>query len=751
MGYKAQQVKLSYSIAQLVPIDHQISIDYNSFLKKYGEQNIFVIAIEDSQLTSSVSHINNFIELTQEIEIIDGVNNLVSFTNLPILTKDLDSNKFILDSWVPDSVLSKKQLKECIDIFNKQKFYKDLFNTKSNKTTIVLISLDEEIIKSANRTNLIFTIKNLVDIYCHDYNATAYYSGLPYIRTVDSLKVKKEILFFIFLTIIITALILYIFFRSYKATISSMIVVISGVISSFGTISLFGYEISPLIALVPPVLIVIGIPNCIFLINKFHNEFKNHNSKKQALQVMIQRIGNITLLTNVTTASGFAAFTLTNSRTLQEFGTIASINIIIIFLFSLLIIPIFFSFSSPPSKRHIQHLDNRWIKSMVKFLAFLVKEKRSLIYYTSTLVVLLALIGLKSVKTTGNFTDDLPKEQRLYKDLKFLEDNFGGVMPLEILVNTKKKNGLFRFSNMSKMNELSQVLSEYPEFSTSSSYIDAIKYTRQAFYNGDSSYYSLPSPQEQRLISSYISNSSSETGIVNLLIDSLKQEARFSLRIADISTEKMDRLLNDLRPRINKIFDKDKYDVTITGISIVFLNGTKFLFQNLILSLLIVIVIISLFMAWMFNSFRMVVISIIPNLIPLIITGSIMGYFGIPLKPSTILVFSIAFGISVDDTIHFLAKYRQELLSSNWDIRSSVFSALEETGVSMFYTSVVLFFGFLVFVLSDFGGTVALGWLVSITLMIAMLSNLLLLPALLLSLEKVINYEAFKDPIIEDL
>ena len=281
MGYKAQQVKLSYSIAQLVPKDHQISIDYNNFLKKYGEQNIFVIAINDSQLTSSTYHINNFIELTQEIEIIDGVNNLVSFTNLPILTKDLDSNKFILDSWVPDSILSKKQLKECIDLFNEQKFYKDLLNTKSNKTTIVLISLDEEIIKSANRTNLIFTIKNLVDVYCHDHNSTAYYSGLPYIRTVDSLKVKKEILFFIFLTIIITALILYIFFRSYKATISSMIVVISGVISAFGTISLFGYEISPLIALVPPVLIVIGIPNCIFLINKFHNEFKNHNSKQQ--------------------------------------------------------------------------------------------------------------------------------------------------------------------------------------------------------------------------------------------------------------------------------------------------------------------------------------------------------------------------------------------------------------------------------------------------------------------------------------
>jgi len=750
MGYKSQGVKLSYSIAELVPEDHQISIDYNNFLQKYGEQNIFVIAIEDSQLTSNPEHINSFIKLTKAIEVKEGVDQVVSFTNLPILTKDIDSNRFILSPWLPDSISDQKQLEECVNIFNRQMFYNSLLNTKSNQITTLLISLNKDIIKSSERANLIFPIKDLVDIYCQDHNAKSYYSGLPYIRTVDSLKVKSEILFFICLTIIITTLILFIFFRSYKATISSILVVISGVISSFGTIALFGYEISPLIALVPPVLIVIGIPNCIFLINKFHNEFKNHSSKQKALQIMIQRIGNITLLTNITTASGFAAFALTNSRTLQEFGVIASINIFVIFLLSLLIIPIFFSFFSEPKKRHIQHLDKRWIKSLVKYLTYLVRERRSLIYYVSGLVVLIGFIGLKQVKTTGNFTDDLPKDQKLYKDLKFLENNFGGVMPLEILVNTNKKNGLFKSSNLIKMDKLSQVLCEYPEFSASSSYVDAIKYTRQAFYNGDSSYYSIPNAQEQRLISSYLRNSSSETGIVDLLMDSLQQEARFSLRMADVSTEKMDSLIDNLIPRINKIFDIEQYDVVITGISIVFLNGTKFLFQNLMLSLFIVIVIISLFMAWMFNSFRMVVVSIIPNLIPLLITGSIMGYFGIPLKPSTILVFSIAFGISVDDTIHFLAKYRQELLANNWNIRRSVFSALEETGVSMLYTSIVLFFGFLVFILSDFGGTVALGLLVSITLMIAMLSNLLLLPALLLSLEKVINYEAFKDPMIEE-
>ena len=217
----------------------------------------------------------------------------------------------------------------------------------------------------------------------------------------------------------------------------------------------------------------------------------------------------------------------------------------------------------------------------------------------------------------------------------------------------------------------------------------------------------------------------------------------------DLATPEMDTILSELQPKIDSIFNPDEYDVSVTGFSRVFLEGTKFLVGNLVYSLLLVIVLISIFMAWMFRSFRMVIVSLIPNLIPLLLTSAIMGYFSIPIKPSTILVFSIAFGISVDDTIHFLAKYRQELLDSNWNIRKSVFKALEETGVSMVYTSIVLFFGFFVFIASDFGGTVALGLLVSITLFFAMLSNLLLLPALLLTLERIITTKSFKEPLID--
>ena len=748
MVKKGRDVSLSYSMAKLLPSDHPISLDYQVFLEKYGAQNVLVIAIEDS-LISTLEHLLKWDKVTQDIEIINGVEQVVSFANLPVLLKDTINKKFILKRWFSQDVKTQVQLDSAFSQYSKQPFYKGLINSNDNKVSTMLITLDDIVMKSISREELIFSIKDLVDAYAVEFQTKVHYSGLPYIRTVDSIKIKDEISLFIIFTLLITSLILFLFFRSFKAVISSMIVVILGVVFSFGTIAILNYEVSVLMALIPPVLIVIGIPNCIFLINKFHNEFKRTQNKDYALRKMVQKIGNITLLTNLTTASGFAAFMLTNSETLQEFGLIASINILFIFLLSLFIIPIYFSFASPPKHRHTKHLDKIWINKLVERLVFLVQFRRKYIYFITTILILFGVFGILNIKTTGNLTDELPKEGDLYKDLKFFESNFGGVMPLEVVVNTKKKNGLLKSYNLRKIEQLSQELATFKEFSKPSSYVDVVKYSKQAFYNGDSAYYSLPNSQEQRMILSYLKNSSASMNMGALMMDSLKQEARISLRVADISTTKMDSVFDALLPKVNKIFDADKYDVTITGSSVVFLNGTKFLLKNLMLSLLLVIILISVFMAWMFNSFRMVVVSIIPNLIPLLLTGAIMGYFGIALKPSTILVFSIAFGISVDDTIHFLAKYRQELLVNNWNIKKSVLSALNETSVSMFYTSVVLFFGFFIFVASDFGGTIALGLLVSITLLFAMLSNLLLLPALLLSLEKIINYEAFQEPLLD--
>jgi predicted RND superfamily exporter protein len=748
MANYANQTNLSYEMAKILPPDHPTHINYENFKSEFGESiNTMVIAVQDVDFFSK-EHLYAWNKFGDEIERIGGVNGVLNITKLPVLTTDSTKRKFISERWYFPEMTS-SELDSSLKVFHNQKIYEGMLYNKDAYSAIMLVDINKIILATPERKNLIDEIVASGEKYSKTLNIDVKYSGLPYIRTIDSIKVKDEISIFILFTLLITSFILLLFFKSFKATIISIIVVVIGVLFSFGTMGMLGYDISILMALVPPVIIVIGIPNCIFLINKYHTEFKKNKDKDKSLHLMISKIGNITLLTNLTTASGFAAFLLTKSETLQEFGLVASISIIFIFIISILLIPIWFSFFPAPKLRHTQHLDKKWVRSVVALLSDWVKNKRRTIYIVSAILTVVGFIGLSLIKTTGNITDDLSRNGDLYEDLQFFENNFGGVMPLEIIIDTKDTNGINNPNVMLKVQELQDELSRYSEFSKPVSYIEFVKYANQAYKNDGPKYYTLPQRRDVGRISSLVRKSEEINNLEVKLKDDINSKARITLRMKDIPTPKMDSILNQLKPKIDSIFNPEEYNVVVTGSSRVFLEGTKFLVGNLVYSLLLVILLISIFMAWMFRSFRMVIVSLIPNLIPLLLTSAIMGYFSIPIKPSTILVFSIAFGISVDDTIHFLAKYRQELVTSNWNIRQSVFNALKETGVSMIYTSVVLFFGFFVFVASDFGGTVALGLLVSITLFFAMLSNLLLLPALLLSLEKLITTKAFKEPFLD--
>lgn len=345
--------------------------------------------------------------------------------------------------------------------------------------------------------------------------------------------------------------------------------------------------------------------------------------------------------------------------------------------------------------------------------------------------------------------DDIPHDHELYSDLKFFETNFTGLMPIEILIDTKKPNGVMQPATLRKIDQLQQELETLPELSKPVSIVEGMKFSRQAYYNGNVSFYGIPNKQEQNFILSYLKGGKgSSSEVMTSFIDSTRQKTRISLRMADVGTGNMERLDTCIRAKIEKIFPSDKFNTSLTGASVVFFKGTNYLIFNLISSLVLAILIIGSVMALMFRSKRMVLISIIPNIVPQIITAALMGYFGIPIKPSTILVFSIAFGISVDDTIHYLAKYRQSLRETNWSIKAAMVLALKETGLSMIYTSIILFFGFGVFSVSEFGGTSALGILVSLTLFFALFCNLILLPSLLLSLDKIVTNQSFKEPLL---
>ena len=403
-----------------------------------------------------------------------------------------------------------------------------------------------------------------------------------------------------------------------------------------------------------------------------------------------------------------------------------------------------------PKDRHLEHFNRRWVGGFVNWIERMVKEHNIAIYFTSVAVLAISIIGIFQIRISGSLIEDMPKDTEFFKDIRFFEQEFSGIMPLEFMIDTKRKKGVMKLSTLKRMEELEEVIEETHELSRPISVVSLVKYSKQAYYNGNPDYYQLPTSQENSFILSYAKNSSTEANLLQNFVDSTGQYARITTFMKDIGTDKMERIEENLQTKINKVFPPDRYSVIMTGKALVFQKGTKYLVKNLAISLSLAIFLIALFMAYMFRSFKMILVSLIPNILPLLITAGLMGYLGVPIKPSTILVFSIAFGISVDDTIHFLAKYRQELQANHWKIKKSVYAALRETGVSMFYTSIVLFFGFSVFIISSFGGTVALGALVSMTLLFAMLSNLLLLPSLLLSLERSIaNKEVMKKPTID--
>lgn len=752
LASQMKYMRLSYTEANLLPKNHEVNVEYDRFLHIFGEEgNIIILAVEDSSIYTS-EKFNNWNKLSKTLDTFPEVDFIVSVENIKKLKKDEASKSFITEPLydkTPEVDEDVEKIKE--ELFNDLPFFDNFLYNKKTGTIRTVMYLKKDIVNTEDRKEFIINILNpYIEVFEKDNTVDVKVSGMPYIRTMNSENIKDEMGEFVALALAITLLIFFFFFRSFRATFITMLVVSVGVIWAFGFIGWFRYEISVLMALIPPLIIVIGVPNCIFLINKYQQEVKSHGNQAKSLQRVISKVGNATLMTNVTTASGFATFIFTKSQLLNEFGIIASINIIAIFLLSLLIIPIIYSFLPKPKTKHLKHLEKKWIEYIVNWMENTVRHRRLMIYVSTVVLIITSIMGVYMIKVSGNLIEDMPKGEPFFKDIIFFEDEFGGIMPLEIVIDTKQKKGVMKLSTLKRMEQLNEIIDEIPELSPSISVLNLVKYSKQAYYNGNPKYYQLPTNQERNFILSYFKNSASTTDLLENFVDSTGQYARITTFMKDIGTDKMERIEERLQARIDKEFPKENYNVSMTGKALVFLKGTNYLIRNLVISLSLAILLISLFMAWMFRSFRMIIISLIPNILPLLVTAGLMGYLGVHIKPSTILVFSIAFGISVDDTIHFLAKYRQELQAHNWRAKKAVYEALRETGVSMFYTSIVLFFGFLIFVESSFGGTIALGGLVSVTLLFAMVSNLLLLPALLLSLEqRIANKKTLKKPAIQ--
>jgi predicted RND superfamily exporter protein len=750
MAWQASQVRLSFNAGKVLPLTDSAYINYNTFKKTFGEDgSVMVVGIQSDSLFSP-NLFNDWLKLSTEVQKIEGIKQVLSIGQLSVLQKDTLQQKFTARPLAAGPVASQHALDSLKQQLDQLPFYKDLIYNPQTKATVMAITFADSVLNSAKRIGVLQSILDKTKHFSSTHQVAVHYSGLPYIRTVISKKISEEFALFIGLSIAIGALILFLFFRSFPAVFYPVLVVLVGVVWSLGTLVLFGYDITLLTGLIPPLIVVIGIPNSILLINKYHTCVALEGDKTKALQYVISRVGITTFIANLTTAIGFGVLYFTNSELLMQFGSVASISVMVTWAISLIFIPIIFSFLPLPDTKHTSHLSS---PKTVKFLAFLDRlahQKRNLIYVATLLVVVVSFIGISRIKINGYVVDDLPKKDAVYKDMGFFAQNFKGILPLDISVDTRRKNGVMNLSVINKMNRLQDLISAHPEFSRAVSLVEVLKFSSQAFYGGDTTFYRLPNELEKNFILGYASNSGKgNSNLVKNFLDSNRQVTRLSFQMADVGSDKMNKLINELEPQIDSIFNPKRYHVELTGSSIIFIKGTNYLVKNLRDSLILAVLLIALLMWGLFRGFRMILISLIPNIVPLIITAGIMGFAGIPLKPSTILIFSIAFGIASDQTIYFLTRYRQELRTTTWTISKIVSDTIKETGLSMIYVALILFFGFGIFAASSFGGTVALGLLLSITLLVALISNLTLLPALLLSLEKRKQKEKMKEGFVE--
>lgn len=753
MGYYASKVQMSYDYVATIPHDNPKFLEYQEFKNKFGgDGNVLMLAVQTDKFFQA-DFFKDYVQLNKDMKNVFAVENIMSVPMAINLVKNDSTQKLEANLLFKGDLTNQAVIDSLSKTFNTLLFYKGLLYNPDTHAYLMAIYVNKDVFNSPKRTAVVKEITKLANAFQEKQHTEVRLSGLPLIRTAMAVKVADELKLFLKISFLLTGLILFLFFRSFGAVLMSMIVVAIGVIWSVGTIVLMGYKITLLTGLIPSLIVVIGIPNCVYFLSKYHTEYAKDANKTRALVHMIQRMGIVTLFTNLTAAIGFGVFCFTNSAILKEFGVVAGLNIMFIFLISFIFLPSVLSYLPAPKSKHTTYLDNRFFGAILDFLNTLVFKYRPWVYGVSVVLVILSIVGMGRLQSVGYMLDDIPHTDKLYTDLKFLETNFKGVMPLEIAVDTKKKNGVVNLQTLNKLDELTQLIASQPDFGRPLSVVEGIKFAKQAYYNGDSSNYAVPNQFDLGFLAPYLrmkgaSNAagpaSTFSKLVSSFMDSTKQVARLSVNMKDVGSQKLPILLDSLQPRVTAIFDTAHYKVTFTGTSVIFQEGTRFIINGLLESIVLAFVLIMLCMLYLFRSWRMLIISLIPNIIPLVVTAGVMGWAGVPLKPSTVLVFSVALGIAIDVTIRFLVNFKQELPRHDFDISATVKQTIHETGLSIIYTSAILFAGFMIFSFSEFGGTKALGWLTSLTLVVAMITNLTILPALLLWMEKALLKKAKK-------
>ena len=711
-------LKFDFTIENLFPENDQEVEQYYSFRDEFGrEDNIISLTYNCDDPFLLKNYLENK-KITQNLSKINGISNILSISNLGIELNISETN-------LPDENLTQKQLDEIRNYIFKYSIFTNNLISEDGTITSIILEVDESFNDHPGRLKIMKDIENIIDNSNWDW----YETGIPVLRTKYVQYMIGDFIKFFPPVTIILLLVLYIMFKSMKIVLLPILTVFISVIWILGLMSLFDFSINIITYIVPTLVMIVGVADSVHILIKYNQDIKISNNTKISIKKTIQGIGNAILLTSLTTSIGFLSLLSTNIVMIKEFGFLVAIGVLIAFLVSIFLIPPLlilmdntYPLKTKSSKKGIRYY-------ILKQIVEVNKNHHLIILIISSIFIALFIYFASKVESNSALLDDLSSGNELFDDMKFTEENMGAVFPFEVIITAKDEknnfieNGIANSRIIVFVDKIQKKINSIPEIRKTISVVDYLDIIHDNFNEEfeEKSYLN-----DELIFQYFVLNED----IFQNLINFEYSKTRISARIKDINSTRAKEIVKEINEWKSENIPDD-IQISLTGTTLMALKVNDYLVNNLIISFLIAFGVIFVSMGFLFKSLKLAIFSMIPNLIPILFMAAIMGIFDIKLRPTTAMTFAIAFGIAVDDTIHYMVRFRQELSMNNGNFIEANSETIFSTGNAIISTSLILGCGFLVMVSSNFLPSRDFGFLSAITMFGAIIGDLFFLPTML--------------------
>jgi len=701
--FSEQKIVTDFSLEQLFPDKDPAKDLYEQLLRDFPkeESNLFIVYECPNCLDQDFLDELNIV--SDDLSFIEGVENVQSVLSFI----DDDFEDYDEKEW-------NIKAKEVID----NPVLSNIFVAKDGRIGTIVVKLENHISDHENRKIVLTEVYKVLNNSSMEY----YLAGIPFIRTEYVEFVMSERDIFIPIAFIVSAIVLFYVFRQIRCVLLSLLAIGVTLIWISGIMAISNISINVISYLTFNLLTIIGVSDCIHILIKYHESLKEGLNKEKAIYQVIKEIGYALFLTSFTTAVGFFSLCLTNIKIIREFGFLVGLGVILMFVVTIVLLPIILSFINQPSKKHIRRLVKGGRLQLAESINYWIFNYPKQILLSTLLIIVISIYGILHVSNNSSVFDDFRPGNKIYESIKFVDNNLGGVFPIEIIIETDRENGLIDPDLLNAIEEFQDSVKQIYTIGSVKSVVDIVKVVNNEL-NGS---YEIPFSYDE--INSYLSFE--EDAFRGFLLPELNK-GRITCRAIAGKTDEAEYTKKRIHYYANSILPDD-CKISITGSIIVMLKSNKYMVKNLMTSFIVASIVIFFSMMFLFGSKRLALLSILPNLIPLMFAGGVMGVFNIVLRPSTAMTFSIALGIAVDDTIHFLARFRQEYMRNKGNYNLAITKTLLTTGKAIISTTIVISLGFIVLLFSQYVPNFEFGLLGTIILIVALGGSLILLPVLII-------------------